>query len=179
MQRTRVCYIGGPALDNPGGRRRRGCARLSGRDVAPTIRSCARRTPTAALEYLQQPDLRIDLLLTDVVMPGMNGPELAKRADALRPGLKVLYVTGYSRNAIVHQGRLDPGVELMQKPITQEALAGRVRGLLDARKDPRRWPQSARSPEARFPAQSLFARRARKPIAGFSSSWFDDARCRG
>jgi hypothetical protein len=47
-------------------------------------------------------------------------------------------VTAYSRNAIVHQGRLDPGVELMQKPITQEALAGRVRDLLDARKDPKR-----------------------------------------
>ena len=93
---------------------------------------------TAALEFLRQRDLRIDLLLTDVVMPGINGRELAKRADALRPGLKVLYVTGYSRNAIVHQGRLDPGVELMQKPITQEALAGRVRDLLDARKDPRR-----------------------------------------
>ena len=93
---------------------------------------------SAALEFLRQRDLRIDLLLTDVVMPGINGRELAKRADALRPGLKVLYVTGYSRNAIVHQGRLDPGVELMQKPITQEALAGRVRDLLDARKDPRR-----------------------------------------
>jgi CheY-like chemotaxis protein len=65
----------------------------------------------AALEFLQQRDLRVDLLLTDVVMPGTNGRELAKRADALRPGLKVLYVTGYSRNAIVHQGRLDPGVE--------------------------------------------------------------------
>jgi PAS domain S-box-containing protein len=88
---------------------------------------------TAALEFLQQRDLRIDLLLTDVVMPGMNGRELAKRAVVLRPGLKVLYVTGYSRNAIVHQGRLDPGVELMQKPITQETLATRVRDLLDAR----------------------------------------------
>jgi CheY-like chemotaxis protein len=88
---------------------------------------------TAALEFLQQRDLRIDLLLTDVVMPGINGRELARRAEALRPGLKVLYVTGYSRNAIVHQGRLDPGVELMQKPITQETLARRVRDLLDAR----------------------------------------------
>jgi len=54
-------------------------------------------------------------------------------AESLRPGLKVLYVTGYSRNAIVHQGRLDPGVELMQKPITQEGLATRVRDMLDAR----------------------------------------------
>ena len=70
---------------------------------------------------------------TDVIMPGMNGRELAKRAESLRPGLKVLYVTGYSRNAIVHQGRLDPGVESMQKPITQEGLATRVRDLLDAR----------------------------------------------
>jgi PAS domain S-box-containing protein len=90
----------------------------------------------AALAILQQVDVRVDLLLTDVVMPGMNGRELAKRAEALRPGLKVLYVTGYSRNAIVHQGRLDPGVELIQKPITQETLAMRVRDLLDAR--PRR-----------------------------------------
>jgi CheY-like chemotaxis protein len=86
----------------------------------------------AALGFLQQADLRIDLLLTDVVLPGMNGRELAKEAQAQRPGLKVLYVTGYSRNAIVHQGRLDPGVELMQKPITQEKLAIRVRDLLDA-----------------------------------------------
>src|SRR5262245_52224545 len=86
----------------------------------------------AALGFLQQPDLRIDLLLTDVVLPGMNGRELAKEAQAQRPRIKVLYVTGYSRNAIVHQGRLDPGVELMQKPITQEKLAIRVRDLLDA-----------------------------------------------
>jgi CheY-like chemotaxis protein len=134
-----MCYIGGLALDDPGGRRRRGCPRLSGRDAAsPQLSGLAPADAAAALEFLQQRDLRVDLLLTDVAMPGMNGRELAKRADALRPGLKVLYVTGYSRNAIVHQGRLDPGVELIQKPITQEALAGRVRDLLDARKDPRR-----------------------------------------
>jgi CheY-like chemotaxis protein len=51
----------------------------------------------------------IGLLLTDVVMPGMNGRKLAEEAAHLHPGLKVLYMTGYSRNAIVHQGRLDPG----------------------------------------------------------------------
>jgi Domain of unknown function(DUF2779) len=62
---------------------------------------------------------------------GMNGRELAKRALNIRPGLKVLFMTGYSRNAIVHQGRLDPGVELIQKPITQDQLAARIRGLLD------------------------------------------------
>jgi CheY-like chemotaxis protein len=60
----------------------------------------------------------IGLLLTDVVMPGMNGRKLAEEACERRPALKVLFMTGYSRNAIVHQGRLDAGVELIQKPST-------------------------------------------------------------
>jgi PAS domain S-box-containing protein len=85
----------------------------------------------AALGYLRQDDLRIDLLLTDVVLPGRNGRQLANEALELRPDLKVLFMTGYSRNAIVHQGRLDPGVEVIQKPITQDALAVRVRELFD------------------------------------------------
>ena len=80
---------------------------------------------------LERPDIHIDLLLTDVVLPGMNGRELARRAQVIRPGLKVLFMTGYSRNAIVHQGRLDPDVELIQKPITQDQLANRIRALLD------------------------------------------------
>jgi CheY-like chemotaxis protein len=85
----------------------------------------------AALGYLRQDDLRIDLLLTDVVLPGRNGRQLANEALELRPDLKVLFMTGYSRNAIVHQGRLDPGVEVIQKPITQDAWAVRVRELFD------------------------------------------------
>jgi hypothetical protein len=84
----------------------------------------------------------------------------------LRPGLKVLYVRGYSRNAIVHQGRLDPGVELMQKPITQEALAGRVRDLLDARKDPRRWPQARARQRRDFPLRFYSLDAPAKQIAG-------------
>jgi len=72
----------------------------------------------------------IDLLLTDVVMPGMNGRALGDAAKHHRPELKVLYMTGYSRNAIVHQGRLDPGVSLIQKPFSESALASRVHGLL-------------------------------------------------
>jgi PAS domain S-box-containing protein len=88
----------------------------------------------AALESLQQKDTRIDLLLTDVVLPGMNGRDLARKAQELRPSLKVLYMTGYSRNAIVHQGRLDADVELIQKPITQDQLSARIRTLLDAKR---------------------------------------------
>ena len=74
----------------------------------------------------------ISLLLTDVVMPGQNGRKLAEAARARQASLKVLYMTGYSRNAIVHQGRLDPGVELLQKPLTSEQLAAMVRKVLDA-----------------------------------------------
>jgi two-component system, NtrC family, sensor kinase len=71
-----------------------------------------------------------DLLLTDVVMPGMNGRLLADEALRRVPHLKVLYMTGYSRNAIVHHGRLDPGVSVIQKPFSQGALAQRVRRIL-------------------------------------------------
>ena len=74
----------------------------------------------------------VQLLLTDVVMPGMNGRKLAEEAKQQRPLLKVLYMTGYSRNAIVHQGRLDPGVDLIQKPLTSELLSTAIRRMLDA-----------------------------------------------
>jgi len=73
----------------------------------------------------------VSLLLTDVVMPGMNGRKLADEARQQRPALKVVFMTGYSRNAIVHHGRLDPGVELIQKPLTSEQLAATVRRVLD------------------------------------------------
>ena len=87
--------------------------------------------PDAALKILQGPD-RIDLLFTDVVLPGRSGRELAGLARELRPDLRVLFTTGYSRNAIVHQGRLDAGVQLISKPFTFEGLAARVRDVLDA-----------------------------------------------
>ncbi len=74
----------------------------------------------------------VQLLLTDVVMPGLNGRKLAQEARLRRPELKILYMTGYSRNAIVHQGRLDIGVDLLQKPITSDQLAAAVRKALDA-----------------------------------------------
>jgi FixJ family two-component response regulator len=74
----------------------------------------------------------IGLLLTDVVMPGMNGRKLAVEARERQPKLKVLFMTGYSRNAIVHQGRLDAGVDLVQKPLNSAQLAATVRKVLDA-----------------------------------------------
>lgn len=74
----------------------------------------------------------IDLLFTDVVMPGgIDGSELARQARERRPDLKVLYTSGYTQNAIVHHGRLDPGVLLLSKPYTRNDLAHRVRHALD------------------------------------------------
>jgi two-component system, NtrC family, sensor kinase len=85
----------------------------------------------AALRLLEQ-HKTVNLLLTDVVMPGMNGRKLADEARQLQPALKVVFMTGYSRNAIVHQGRLDPGVALIQKPLSSELLAATIRQVLDA-----------------------------------------------
>jgi CheY-like chemotaxis protein len=83
-----------------------------------------------ALELLDQRQA-INLLLTDVVMPGVNGRRLAEEAKHRQPALKVVFMTGYSRNAIVHEGRLDPGVTLIQKPLTSALLASAVRQALD------------------------------------------------
>jgi CheY-like chemotaxis protein len=86
---------------------------------------------THALETLEAtPD--IDLLLTDVVMPGMNGKQLADRARAMQPGLKVLFTSGYTENAIVHHGRLDRGVDLLSKPYRRDQLAKKLRKILDS-----------------------------------------------
>jgi CheY-like chemotaxis protein len=86
-----------------------------------------------ALEILARDNLRVDLMLTDVVMPGMTGRELAKKVSQFRPKLRVIYMTGYSRNAVTHHGRLDPKLEVLQKPITQGDLAIRIREALDKR----------------------------------------------
>ncbi len=86
----------------------------------------------AALRNIDtRPDL--SLLFTDVVMPDMSGRELAKEARRRSPKLKVLYTTGFSRNAVMHDGELDPGVNLLAKPYTFEQLAQRIRESLDAR----------------------------------------------
>jgi PAS domain S-box-containing protein len=77
---------------------------------------------------------RIDLLLTDVVMPGMNGRELAERLAVMQPGVKVLYMSGYTTNAIVHHGILDEEINFIQKPIKLRNLMQKVREILEARK---------------------------------------------
>jgi PAS domain S-box-containing protein len=85
----------------------------------------------SALELLNRPE--IQLLFTDVGLPGgFNGRQLADAARERRSNLKVLFTSGYARNAIVHDGRLDPGVELITKPFTRDVLAARVRDILDA-----------------------------------------------
>ncbi|MCW5735423.1 MAG: response regulator [Enhydrobacter sp.] len=86
----------------------------------------------AGLHLLERhPEVR--LLFTDVGLPGgMNGRQLADAAREMRPGLKVLFTTGYARNAIVHDGRLDPGVALITKPFTFAALAAKLGDMLDA-----------------------------------------------
>ena len=85
----------------------------------------------AALTILRS-DRTIHLLFTDVVLPGrIGGRELAAEARKLRPGLKILFTSGYAQNSIVHHGRLDEGVSLLSKPYKKEALARIVRGLLD------------------------------------------------
>jgi two-component system NtrC family sensor kinase len=87
-----------------------------------------------ALEFIGDRARKIDLLLTDIVMPGMNGRQLADRALAERPTLQVLFMTGYARDAVVHQGRLEPGVVLIQKPISPPELSSRLRSMLDSQR---------------------------------------------
>ena len=90
----------------------------------------------AALALLDK-NRDIDLLFTDIVMPGgMNGRQLADAAVRRHPGLKVLFTTGYTRNAIVHHGRLDPGVEMIGKPFSFDELGAKVRALLDKARAP-------------------------------------------
>jgi signal transduction histidine kinase/CheY-like chemotaxis protein len=86
----------------------------------------------AALAILDS-DVPIDLMFTDVVLPGgMNGRQLADAAMTSRPHLKVLFTTGYTRNAIVHNGQLDPGIQLLGKPFTYSDLAAKIRAVLDS-----------------------------------------------
>ena len=96
---------------------------------------------------------RVDLLFTDVVMPDLNGRQLADQARAARPGLKVLFTTGYTRNAIVHNGTLDADVDFLPKPFTVEQLARKVRWVLDQ-------PEAVASGRSRCRSAAVAARLA-------------------
>jgi PAS domain S-box-containing protein len=90
-------------------------------------------TNAAEAQALLDGDAHIDLLFTDIVMPGgINGRQLADEARKRRPGLKVLFTSGYAENAIVHHGRLDPGVLLLAKPYRKQQLAQMIRAALSA-----------------------------------------------
>ena len=85
-----------------------------------------------ALRILRAHRQKIHLLLSDVVMPSMSGPELARLVQLEEPGIRVLYASGYTDDAIVRHGVLDPGVAFLQKPFTPTALLRKIRELLDA-----------------------------------------------
>jgi CheY-like chemotaxis protein len=84
-----------------------------------------------ALAFLHS-NARIDLLITDVGLPGgMNGRQIADAARAVRPELPVLFITGFAENAVVGDGPLEPGMELVTKPFSMEALGGRIREMIE------------------------------------------------
>lgn len=93
------------------------------------------RSGKQAIEHLKDGQ-SFDLLFTDIVMPGgMNGVEVADEAKRIQPGIKVLYTSGYSEYAIVHNGILDSGVILLNKPYSREELLDKVRAILDSGDD--------------------------------------------
>jgi CheY-like chemotaxis protein len=103
--------------------------------VVDVLRELGYRTVEAAdgqagLRILES-DARIDLLISDVGLPGLNGRQLADMARRRRPDLKVLFMTGYAENAALAGGFLDPGMQMITKPFAVEALATRVRDILE------------------------------------------------
>jgi hypothetical protein len=86
-----------------------------------------------ALRELTDPGRVIDLLLTDVVLRGIGGKELAQRVTALRPGLPVLFMSGYANPVLTQHGVLEPGLTLLEKPFTATTLARKVRDVIDGR----------------------------------------------
>jgi two-component system cell cycle sensor histidine kinase/response regulator CckA len=114
----------------------RGILRRSGYHVIEA------RNAGEALLHSEEHTGTIDLLLSDVVMPQMSGPALAKRLAGVRPGMKVLCMSGYTDDSIVRHGVLDANIAYLQKPITPEALTTKVREVLDGDEYLRRTPRS-------------------------------------
>jgi PAS domain S-box-containing protein len=95
----------------------------------------AASTPEEAIRLAGEYGARIRLLVTDVIMPGMNGVDLAKRLLATIPGLRWIFMSGYTANVIAHHGVLDDGVNFIPKPFSRQELAAKVRAVLDGRRD--------------------------------------------
>ncbi len=87
-----------------------------------------------ALQLIQTRPENIDLLLTDVIMPGMNGKELSNKVSKDNPAIKTVFISGYTENSIAHHGILDPGINYIQKPLTPTILIKKLRQVLDARR---------------------------------------------
>ncbi|HVM33135.1 MAG TPA: response regulator, partial [bacterium] len=87
----------------------------------------------SALRKSEQTPDPVHLLLTDTVMPKMNGKELAQKIKKTRPKIKVLFMSGYPQEVLARQGTLDPGIHLLQKPFTADELARKIRQVLDGR----------------------------------------------
>ncbi len=116
----------------------------------------------AALQIVDGYHGPIHLLLTDVVMPGMNGRELATNIAKLLPDLRVLYMSGYSENAVGHNGTLDAGVNLLQKPFSLPALRDRVREVLDSERNPLEAAMSSRTGSSVVAERKVPPSRARR-----------------
>jgi CheY-like chemotaxis protein len=84
----------------------------------------------SALEILRS-NVKVDLLITDVGMPNMNGRQLADEARALRTDLKVLFITGYAENAVINHGHLEPGMQILTKPFQMDELAIKIKEMID------------------------------------------------
>jgi two-component system, cell cycle sensor histidine kinase and response regulator CckA len=84
-----------------------------------------------ALDVASDPARPIDLLLTDIVMPGMSGPEVVRKIRELRPGLKAICMSGYTDETVVRHGILESGIAFLQKPVTPDSLRQKVRSVLD------------------------------------------------
>ena len=90
-----------------------------------------------ALDVIADSSQHVDILVTDMVLPGaLQGDVLAQQARVLRPGLPIIHMSGYTGDAITHAGRLDPGVNFLEKPFRPEALAQMVRRVLDEVTEP-------------------------------------------
>ena len=107
-----------------------------------------------AMQIAVAHEAMIHLLLTDVIMPGMNGRELAQRIAEIRPNVKILYMSGYTENVIGHDGMLDAGIRLLQKPFNLRDLKSKVREVLDATPTPPEVAMSVQSTEPQHAARA-------------------------